>query len=401
MPTPSKHRSARARPARSPSDTEVPPRHLAAIRDALQDWFRANHRDLPWRRTRDPYAILISEAMLQQTRVETVIPYYERFLEKLPSFAALAAAQTDDVMALWAGLGYYRRAANLQACARAVVERHGGKLPRDEKALLALPGIGAYTAGALRSIAFLEEAPIVDGNVVRVLSRLFRIEDGLGAARAEVWRLAAALVRGSRPSDLNQGLMELGATLCTPRKPRCEACPLAARCDARAAGDAERFPTGKTETAVRPLALELAWIERDGAVLLVKRPDGGLWAGLWDLPSHDGTGGADGADGLAERLGAAAGLEIAIESELARRVHVLSHRRVEARVWRARILSDRVAERIGDEADDTRRWMAIDEPPSRGTSTLTRRLWTDVIEARRQPALFDAAPPRKKARKRG
>ncbi|MBK7974337.1 MAG: A/G-specific adenine glycosylase [Deltaproteobacteria bacterium] len=384
-----------------PRGIEVPPQRLAATRDALQDWFRAGHRDLPWRRTRDPYAILISEAMLQQTRVETVIPYYERFLAKLPSFAALAAAPHDDVMALWAGLGYYRRAASLQACARAVVERHGGELPRDEEALLALPGVGAYTAGALRSIAFHEEAALVDGNVVRVLSRLFRIQDGLGAARAEVWRIAGLLVRGARPSDLNQGLMELGATVCTPRKPRCEGCPLAARCDAKAAGDAESFPTGKTQSAVRAMALELAWIERDGAVLLVKRPAVGLWAGLWDLPSHESDVDAGASPGeIASRIGSRLALAIELESELARCVHVLSHRRVEARVWRARLASERVAERAEEGGEAPLRWMPIEEPQSRGTSTLTRRLWKDVLEARRRPALFDAAAPRTRARGR-
>ncbi len=372
-------------------------RRLTHIRDTLQDWFRANHRDLPWRRTRDPYAILISEAMLQQTRVETVIPYYERFLAQLPTFDALAAASADEVNALWAGLGYYRRAANLRACAQAVVERHGGRLPRDETGLLALPGIGSYTAGAIRSIAFHDEAPLVDGNVIRVLSRLFRVADALGSAKQRIWELAAALVRGSRPSDFNQGLMELGATVCTPRIPHCEICPLGRHCEARRHGDVERFPSGKVASRMRELRLTLAWIERDGRVLMVRRPEQGLWAGLWDLPgieSDDPTNGSGG-DTLAAALGRAIGATLALEEELARRVHVLSHRRVTATVFRARLIADRVGEgpNLGAGADgDGAHWVPAAEPPARGISTLTRKLWNEVLERACQPALFSVSP---------
>lgn len=386
-------RRKNARPDRQAADDALPPaRRLGQVRDELQDWFRANQRDLPWRRTRDPYAILVSEAMLQQTRVETVIPYYERFLARLPTFEALASASADEVNALWAGLGYYRRAANLRACARAVVERHRGQLPSDEAALLALPGIGDYTAGAIRSIAFHEEAPLVDGNVIRVLSRLFRIEDGLGGAKQRIWRLARELVRGSRPAELNQGLMELGATVCTPRNPRCASCPLARRCEARRHGDAEAFPSGKVATRVRELRLDLAWIERDGRVLLMRRPERGLWAGLWDLPGVE----TDGAsplpmDVLAARIGAAIDARLELEAEAARRTHVLSHRRVDARVFRARLADERVAERSALDGEDAH-WVRADEPPARGISTLTRRLWSDVLGAARQPTLFPISP---------
>ncbi len=397
MPARSKRRSAATQEAASIAPPTGSTRRVNAIRDELQDWFRANHRDLPWRRTRDPYAILISEAMLQQTRVETVIPYFERFLARLPTFEALAAASADEVNALWAGLGYYRRAANLRTCAQMVVERHGGRLPRDETALLALPGIGQYTAGALRSIAFHEEAPLVDGNVIRVLSRLFRISDGLGIAKQRIWELAASLVRGSRPSDLNQGLMELGATLCTPRNPRCEVCPLGRLCTAHRHGDVERFPSGKVATRMRELRLTLAWIEREGRVLMVRRPERGLWAGLWDLPwieSDDATNGSDG-DTLAAELGASISAALAVEDELARRVHVLSHRRVTATVFRARLITDRVSEgaSLGTGADgDVAHWVLAADPPARGISTLTRKLWNDVLKRACQPALFAVSP---------
>jgi len=196
---------------------------VKSIRRALLDWYRANRRDLPWRRTRDPYAIWISETMLQQTRVETVIPYYERFLERFPDVAALADAESDDVLGAWAGLGYYSRARNLQAAARQIAERHGGRVPDDVEALRALPGIGRYTAGALASIAFDRPEPIVDGNVARVLARVKGIREDVKqpAVVKRLWEEAARLARGPAPGDLNQALMELGATVCVPGEPRC------------------------------------------------------------------------------------------------------------------------------------------------------------------------------------
>ncbi|MCA9485165.1 MAG: A/G-specific adenine glycosylase, partial [Nitrospina sp.] len=200
-------------------------------------------RDLPWRRTRDPYAIWISETMLQQTRVETVVPYYERFLERFPRVSDLAEASEDDVFAHWAGLGYYRRASNLHRAARVVHAERAGEIPVEERDLLALPGIGRYTAGALRSIAFGREAPVLDGNVARVLARVFGREGELRTHEVELWELATRLVAGSRPADLNQGLMELGAVVCVPRSPRCDACPLDGVCDARRRGLSEAIPT--------------------------------------------------------------------------------------------------------------------------------------------------------------
>ncbi len=210
-------------------------------------WFRAGHRDLPWRRTREPYRVWVSEIMLQQTRVEVVVPYYERFVARFPTPHALADAPLDDVLAAWSGLGYYRRARQLHAAAALVVREHAGDLPADDEALRALPGIGRYTAGAIRSIAFGHAAPIVDGNVARVLSRLFALAGGPGDAAWEkrLWTLAAALVPAADPSAFNQGLMELGATVCTPRAPRCDACPLARFCKAHAAGREEAFPPAK------------------------------------------------------------------------------------------------------------------------------------------------------------
>ncbi|MBC7172514.1 MAG: A/G-specific adenine glycosylase, partial [Polyangiaceae bacterium] len=209
-----------------------------SIRSALLEWFDRAQRDLPWRRTLDPYAIWVSEVMLQQTRVETVIPYYERFLTRFPTPAALAEAEEDAVLAAWSGLGYYRRARMLHAGAREVVATYGGAVPEAREARLALPGVGRYTAGAIGSIAFGKPEPIVDGNVARVLSRVRFIETPPGRADTErrLWDEAERLVYGERPGALNQALMELGATVCTPSSPRCTECPIARACAARSKG---------------------------------------------------------------------------------------------------------------------------------------------------------------------
>ena len=232
-------RSHRAESESAAADS-LTPRRRSELRTALLAWYRAHRRDLPWRRTRDPYAIWISEAMLQQTRVETVIPYWERFLARFPDVEALATADADDVIACWAGLGYYSRARNLHRAAQIVVERHAGRLPADVELLRELPGVGRYTAGAVASIAFDRPAPIVDGNVARVLARLFGIAADVRsrAVQERLWREAEELARGEDPGALNQALMELGAMVCTPRAPRCADCPWSRRCAAFAHGSA-------------------------------------------------------------------------------------------------------------------------------------------------------------------
>nr|MDQ3035848.1 A/G-specific adenine glycosylase [Myxococcota bacterium] len=213
-------------------------------RAALLRWYDASARDLPWRRTRDPYAIWVSEIMLQQTRVPTALRYYDRFLARFPDAHALAAASEDDVLSMWSGLGYYRRARLLHRGVREVVARYDGRVPEDAEARRALPGIGRYTAGAIGSIAFDREEALVDGNVARVLARLRGIDTPLGRADTEsrLWSEAESLVRGPRPGALNQSLMELGATICTPSSPRCEHCPVAASCVARATDRTGELP---------------------------------------------------------------------------------------------------------------------------------------------------------------
>lgn len=258
----------------------------ATLRARLLDWYDRHRRDLPWRRTNDPWAIWVSEVMLQQTRVDSVVAYWRRFLERFPTPAALAAAPLDELLSLWAGLGYYSRARNLHRAARQVVERHGGVVPDDPAAFAALAGVGRYTCGAVQSIAFGRPLPVLDGNVTRVLCRLDRITDDprAPAVSRRLWARAEALARGERPGDLNQALMELGATVCTPRAPRCLLCPVRSACAAHAAGDAERLPA-KAPRPPRKAVHVVAGLVRDGdAVWLARRPDEGLLAGLWELP---------------------------------------------------------------------------------------------------------------------
>ena len=334
-------------------------------------WFRAHRRDLPWRSTRDPYAIWISEAMLQQTRVETVIPYWERFLARFPTLDALADAPPDDVLGAWAGLGYYGRARNLQRAAREVVARFGGALPGDAEALRTLPGIGRYTAGAVASIAFDRPEPVVDGNVARVLARIRGIREDIGspAAAARLWDEAAALARGAAPGDLNQALMELGALVCTPRAPRCDACPAARFCDARAAGDAEALPVKAAKRA--PVAVEAvaALLVRDGRALAVRRPAAGLFGGLWDLPGGDLARGEPPAAGLARALAERVGLR-ALRAEPAGALdHALTHRRLRLHLFRAEAPAGRVRRRFFD----AHRWLAPEALAALPIGALTAR----------------------------
>ena len=307
---------------REPTNQEI-----KAIRSALLSYYRVHQRDLPWRRSRDAYAIWISEIMLQQTQVDTVMPRYHQFLQNFPTVQALAAAGEQKVCEAWAGLGYYRRARFLHAAAQQVVLHHGGVVPQSVEQLLQLPGIGAYTAGAIASIAYGKAAPLVDGNVVRVLSRLWRLTAPAtgAAAKKRLWSLAERLVTGSSPGDFNQALMDLGATVCTPTTPKCSACPLQRHCEAWQEGAPTAYPTAVVKPARKLLPIAMAWAKSPQGVWLERRPLTGLWAGLWELPSAAN---AQAAQSLAQRLGQRLGPCVAHVT------HTLSHRNVEARIYR-------------------------------------------------------------------
>jgi len=262
------------------------------LADRLVAWQRVQGRHhLPWQNTRDPYRVWLSEIMLQQTQVTTVIGYYDRFLQRFPDVAALAAAPQDDVMALWSGLGYYSRARNLHACAKAVVNDHGGQFPPSAELLQTLPGIGRSTAAAIAGFCFDERTAILDGNVKRVLTRVLGWgEDlSLGASERALWA-AAAVVLPEQATDMpayTQGLMDLGATVCTQRKPACLMCPWSDLCVARREGQPERYPVKTRKLKRKQVESWWLWLEHDGRVWLVQRPDKGVWAGLWTLPLFD------------------------------------------------------------------------------------------------------------------
>ncbi len=341
------------------------PREVANTRRALLAWFGEHARELPWRTTTDPYSIWVSEIMLQQTRVETVLAYYERFLARFPTLASLAAAEEDQVLGMWSGLGYYRRARLLHQGVRECVARYGGAVPADADARLALPGVGRYTAGAIGSIAFGVAEPIVDGNVARVLARLHRIETPLGVrvTEARLWQEAARLVIGPRPGDLNQSLMELGALVCTPRRPACESCPLRRGCKGRSM--AERLPVPRKKKAPQSVEL-LAVVATVGERVWLQKVEGKLFGGLWSVPVRE-----------SKRRGRQTARSTLRDSGLVARVrakssgcirHALSHRKLDVRVWRA------VAARAT--AGPKLRSIALDELDSGtvGISALTHKI---------------------------
>ncbi len=308
------------------------------LAESLASWYRENRRDLSFRRTKDPYAILVAEILLQRTRVASGLPYYERFLARFPTVADLASASGEEVLKAWEGLGFYGRARNLHAAAKAVVRDHSGRIPRTFSELRSLPGIGDYTAGAVASIAFGEAVPAIDGNATRVLSRVFRLGGDLsrGEGRRRLLGIASSLVPATEPGAYNQALMELGSTVCRPRAPRCPACPLRTFCGALAEGRPESYPQTRRRGATPVVRVAFALAERSGKVLLVRRPAGGLLAGLWALPGGEvPPSGSEAATvlgalrgiGVDARLGAAAG-EVR---------HAFSHRRWEGRVLRVRV----------------------------------------------------------------
>ncbi len=301
----------------------------ASLRRALLAFYRKRGRDLPWRKTRDPYAIWVSEVMLQQTQVQTVAPRFADFMSRFPDVEALASAQETTVCEAWAGLGYYRRARHLHRAARTIVAELHGEIPSGEAGLRKLPGIGAYTAAAIASIAFSAKTPAVDGNLLRVLARVFVLPgraDDPALLRA-VHAQARRLVDCPQPGDINQALMDLGATLCHVENPTCRDCPLRRFCRASRAGTPTAYPGKKVRTTRQSLRVAFAWIDRDGALLLEQRALDGLWPGLWELPSASG---ARAKQALAERLGQELG------PPLSRISHDLTHRRVSASVYRAR-----------------------------------------------------------------
>jgi A/G-specific adenine glycosylase len=307
------------------------PDRIEAVRAGVLAFFDSHRRDMPWRNATDPYRVWVSEVMLQQTRVETVLPYYERWTRRFPTLEHLADANIDDVLVEWQGLGYYSRARNLHRAAREVRERMGGRIPEERGELLNLPGIGRYTAGAIASIAFGRRVPAVDGNARRVMHRL--LDEG-DIAESVLEAEAARLVPSERPGDFNQGLMELGATVCTPRSPSCGFCPISGACAARRNGTQAIRPAPKKSAAVPEFDVGTAVIRDRERLLLVRRPDTGLLAGMWQFPGAV-VRRSETARVAAGRAARAAGVQPLMRGGrfLASIPHAFSHRRETYHVW--------------------------------------------------------------------
>jgi len=300
--------------------------NFSVRRRKLLRWYKRHRRDLPWRRTSDPYAIWISETMLQQTQVKTVLPYYERFLSAFPDIEALARAPLARVLRLWSGLGYYRRAENLSAAARQIVRRHSGKLPSEYVELRALAGIGDYTAGAILSIAFQQPYPAVDGNARRVLGRLFGIHE-----ESKLRVLAGQLVSKAQPGDFNQALMELGATLCAPAAPRCDVCPLASDCRSRTQKELPRR-AGRAPMKFIDVTWPLAVVRHRGKILVRRRAADNLLARLWELPGAPLSGRMKPAGGLRRELNSLS-KRLGAPRIIGEFRHAITHRRIRAPVY--------------------------------------------------------------------
>src|SRR5262245_32107602 len=343
----------------------------AAIRRALLTWYRRHRRRLPWRETPDPWRVWVSEVMLQQTQVSTALPYYQRFVARFPDARALARAKPAQVLEAWAGLGYYRRARHLHEAAAIVVREHAGRVPSEPRAFAALPGVGRYTLGAVLSMGFGRPLPVLDGNVARVLSRWtaapLSVKRPTDAKR--LWDLAERLVprgAGAAPGDWNQSLMELGALVCTPRAPRCEACPVRRHCRAHALGIQHRLPPVAARRAPVRIRRAVALV-RDGGRVLVARREGSLLAGLWEPPGVELASSEDPGARLARRL-AELGVRARLRS-LGRSVrHTITHRDIRVELWEGELAG--AAPRNNESA----RWVAGDRANGVPLTALGARL---------------------------
>lgn len=301
---------------------------MSHIADCLLRWYDIAKRDLPWRENHDPYRIWVSEIMLQQTRVEAVKSYFARWMSKFPTVAALAAASEEDVLQAWQGLGYYSRARNLHQAAREVAARYGGQVPAALEAIKALPGVGEYTAGAIASIAYNRCVSAIDGNVLRIYSRLYHIGEDVmqGAVKRRIKQLVEQDMDCQRPGDFNQALMDLGSAICIPQTPRCKECPLAMLCQALAAGESSLLPVRRPKRPPKLVRLAAAVIQHENAVLLHQRSKRGLLAGMWEFPTVEADQCADSIAHLTEELRRQLQVRTIVAEELIQIRHVFTHR---------------------------------------------------------------------------
>jgi A/G-specific adenine glycosylase len=314
-----------------------------ALARKLIRWFEANARNLPWRRKRTPYRVWLSEMMLQQTQVDTVIPYFKRFTARFPTVKALADAPLDEVLKLWEGLGYYARARNLHRAAQRISREMSGRFPKTVEGLMALPGIGRYSAGAIASLAFGVDAPVLDGNVIRVLCRVLAIDRDPREpqTRGELWSLAESLLPRGRAGQFNEGLMELGATVCTPRAPTCDVCPIASMCEAKQRGIQDQLPVRRTRKVTPHYDVTAAVIRKSGRVLIAQRPPDGMLGGLWEFPGGKREPGESLAKCLRREIREELRLEIEVGEPIALVKHVYTHFRITLHAFECRVASGR------------------------------------------------------------
>ena len=348
--------------------------HSEQRRKHLLEWYDTHRRTMPWREEGSAYRTWVSEIMLQQTRVDTVIPYFERFMDAFPTVDALAEAPLDEVLVLWAGLGYYSRARNLHKCAGVVVREYDGVFPETAAELMKLPGIGRYTAGAIASIAFGEAAPLVDGNVIRVFSRWENLEADVSetTTKKELWALAESWVPQERPGDYNQALMELGALVCTPKNPGCRECAVGQFCSALEAGTVLQRPVKKRRTSVREETVNALFLEApSGKVLVARRKPEGLFGGLWELPqrwgAHEG-----GRTGIERWFEETFGFSCHLKGAPVPVQHILSHRRLKIAVYSGVCEKEDVPQ--VEDPYDAIQWASREDFESRGIGTVTRKM---------------------------
>ncbi len=298
------------------------------FQECLLNWFRAHRRKLPWRAKADPYRIFVVEVMLQQTQIKTVIPYYERWMKTFPNVKVLARAPLDRVLKLWEGLGYYSRARNLHKAARIIVKKFGGKIPQKLDELQSLPGIGRYTAGAIASIAHGKQVSLVDGNVLRVLARLFNLKDDISRPETikKFYRIADSLVPEKTPGQFNQAMMELGSLICTSEFPDCPNCPVARFCEARQKGDPLKLPVRGGRTQVKKIEMMVGLLSKNGRVLVRRRPEHGIWGGLWELPGTIRKKGVSREEALRHEFHKTLGIPINIQKKETPIMHRFTHR---------------------------------------------------------------------------
>lgn len=331
-------------PVPPPHRTKASEEGLGRLRSRLRRWYATHQRRLPWRETSDPYRIWVAEVMLQQTRVETVLRYYERFLERFPDLRHLAASPLQAVLKAWEGMGYYGRARNIHRAARLVEREHGGSIPSDYEAFRRLPGVGDYTAAAVLSIAFGQPSAVVDGNVRRVLARFFAVEERVGtaAARLRFAELADRFLDRRRPGSFNQALMELGATVCRPRRPDCPSCPLARSCAAFHTSRQAEFPRRSPRPPLPERQVAVGVVVRGGRLLITRRPAEGLLGGLWEFPGGRVEAGESPAEACRREIGEETGLHVEVSEPVAEVRHAYTHFRVTLHVFLCRLLGGRI-----------------------------------------------------------